>query len=173
MNEVYRSNGLRPETAFERYRNHTRDDAINDLVGVGLYGEQTSRWYRSFRGDQIHVTFLESMVAEPEAVWDDLSGFLGLRGAAIDISVRDKEYVEPRGAVGRIALRRPTVRKIGVALIPARARRTLKTRILGSTADKPVLSPDLRDSLRDYYRADCLRLEQVIERQLPWDWHHA
>ena len=171
MNEVYRPTNAPPETIVESGLHLGPSNALEDLVGVGMYHEQLERVFAAFGRDRVFVTFLEAIACEPEQVALDLQLFLGIDPIAIDVSERDKQYVEPRNALGRLALRNRRIRQVGVALIPWRARRFLRTKVLGDPEKKPHLSEDLQERLRDIYRSDSRKLEILLGRELPWDWH--
>lgn len=171
MNEAYRSRGMSPEAVLDEYSTDGPRDAIHDLFGVGLYGEQLSRWQSVFEPARIKVVFLEDMTTNPNAVLTDIFEFVSVGPALINTAIRDKEYVEPRGVVGRVALRRPSTRRIGNIVLPAAVRRALRTRVLGDASRKPLLPPTLEQRLKSMYREDSQRLEGLLEVALPWTWH--
>lgn len=171
MNEIYRPSGLTAEGVLERNLADGRSNALEDLFGMGLYGEQMARYSAVFGPERILVLFLEETAPEPDAAMRHLQVFLGLDPKDLDTSARDKQHVEPRGPMGRILLRNPKMRRIGNAVLSPSVRRFLKTRVLGDPDAKPSLPSDLRQRLETLYSPDSLRLEQLIGRPLPWGWH--
>jgi len=172
MNEAYRPRGMSADEILDEHLDDGRRDAIHDLYGVGLYAEQLTRWFAVFGRERMLIVFLEDMILDPGAVLQEVFGFLSLPPATIDTSIRDKEYVEPRGVMGRIALRQPLARRIGNAVVPAAARRILRTRVLGDASKKPQMPSELMARLRDLYRSDSRQLERLLGKDLPWDWHN-
>lgn len=171
MNEVYRPTGLTAQEVLEQNLDHGRSDALTDLFGMGLYGAQVSDYIDVFGRDRVKVTFLESLSTSPSQVLLSILEFLGVESLPMDTSNRDKQYVVPRGQLGRFFLHNPRVRRIGVTVLPPGVRRYLRTRVLGDPSKKPRIPDDLRQSLRALYREDCIVLEERLGEPLPWDWH--
>jgi hypothetical protein len=169
MNEIYRPTGMSPEAVLEACLTRGRTNAIEDILGVGLYRDQVDRYSDTFGRDRLKVIFLEDMESDPAGTVESVFKFLDLEPVPVNTAIRDKQYAEPRGPVGRMFLRTPQVRRIGVRLIPPPARRWLRTRILG-VPSKPPMPPALRQRLQALYRDDCLALEESLGRALPWKW---
>jgi hypothetical protein len=172
MNEVYRPTGLSPERLLEVCLERGRSDALSDLYGVGLYSEQLQRLLDVFGRKRVKTLFLEEIEADPTSAMGSVFDFLDLPGASVDTRERDKQYVEPRGSIGKLALRNPTVRKIGVRLIAPPLRRILRTRFLG-VPKKPEMPANLRKRLSELYADDSRDLENLLGRQLPWAWRRT
>jgi hypothetical protein len=174
MNEIYRPTGLTAAQVLQQNLSDGRSNALDDLFGMGLYASQLERFLNVFGRQRVFVTFLEHMASAPDRVVGDVLSFLELPLPLhpIDTSVRDKVYVEPKGVVGRLTLRNPTARRLGVAVLPPSARRFLRTRWLGTADEKPSLDPELKSSLRSLYTEDSVRLEELLG-PLPWAWHRS
>lgn len=174
MNEIYRPTGLDVDAVIDaNLDGSTGANALDDLVGVGMYGRQIDQLFNSVDRDLVHITFLEHMAVEPRQVVADVLDFLKLDSHAIDTAVRDKLYVEPRNALGRVFLRNPHVRTLGVSVVPAGVRRFLRTRWFGDPNLKPALPESTRQRLRDLYRQDSRDLEEILNLRLPWHWHRG
>ena len=171
MNEVYRPTRLPPEEVLEQNLRDGHSDALNDLFGMGLYGRQLGDYFEVTGRDRIHVTYLERLDQDPAEEIDAILGFLGVPKLSPDTNVQDKQYVEPRGRVGRFFLRNPRVRRLGVAVLPSSIRRHLRTRLLGSASGKPQIPVPLEEQLRDLYTEDSRVLEDMLGHPLPWRWH--
>ena len=169
MNEIYRPTGLSAESVLDECLARGRTNALEDLFGVGLYRDQIERYAETFGRDHLLVTFLEDMEGDPEATLASVFSFLDLDPAPINTSILDKQYAEPRGAIGKVFLRNPSLRRFGVRLIPPSVRRLLRTRILG-TPSKPPMPESLRERLEALYRADSLGLAADLGRRVPWNW---
>lgn len=171
MNDLYRPNGLGPEGTLEKNLRDGRTNAIEDLYGVGLYGEQLARYLKCFDTDEILVLFLEEISTDPGTTVARVLEHLGLDPWEIDTGVRVKEYIHPRGALGNLLVRNRHLRQLGSALLPERTRATLKRNFLGDPDNKPAMPDSLRQRLRHLYVEDSLLLESLIGRPLPWDWY--
>jgi hypothetical protein len=174
MNEIYHPTGRRPDEIIEANiaQPRTALDATTDLVGVSRYGEQLERWFDVFGHNRVQVLFLEEMSVDPRRTLDLILGTLQLEPFEFDTSVKDKQYVAPRGPLGRLLLGNPTMRQIGNRLLSSQLRRRLKTGMLGDPGGKPHLPPVLRSRLESMLREDSRHLESILDRPLPWDWHH-
>ena len=169
MNEIYRPTGMAPEAVLDACLTRGRTNALEDLFGVGLYRDQIERYSTTFGRDHLKVTLLEEMESDPAGTVEAVFKFLDVEPVPVNTAIRDKQYAEPRGSIGRIFLRTPAVRGAGVRLVPPPARRWLRTRILG-TPRKPPMPSVLRQRLQDLYRGDCLALEDDLGTALPWRW---
>lgn len=143
MNEIYRPTRLPPEQVLESNIARGHSNALEDLFGMGLYTDQVERFFDAFGRDRVFVTLLDDLASRPGEVVTDLFAFLGLPAAPVNTATREKEYVEPRGTIGRLAMRNPTARRIGNAILAPSARRYLRTRVLGDPTLKPRLDPSL------------------------------
>lgn len=173
MNEIYRPTGLAADQVVDMNLRTGPSTALDDLIGVGRYAEQVARLFSAFGQDRVYVTFLEDIAQDPERIAMSIQEFLGVDPYPINTSERDKQYVEPRNAIGRVALRNRRVRNLGVALLPWRARRLLRTKVLGDPNKKPRPPEPLRARLRQIYEPESLDLERLLRRQLPWRWYQG
>jgi hypothetical protein len=166
MKENYRPTGITPYEVLDSNLEEGRSNAIEDLFGMGLYGAQLEPYLKMFE-DSVLVLFLEETSANPRTTMDKIQEFLGLQIIDIDTSKREKEYMAPRGFLGRTLLQSPVPRATGNLLLPAGIRRSLKEKILVDMR-KPEMPEDLHRRLRDLYAADSSRLEDLLKRDLPW-----
>lgn len=172
MNEVNRPSAMAPLEFLEHNLAVGRSDALNDLFGMGLYGEQVARYLEVFGEDRMLLLFLEETALDPQMTMQTVARFLDLDdGYRFSTGQRDKEHVEPRGGLGRLLLRDARMRAVGNRLLPANARRFLKTRVLGDSSRKPAVPEDVRRRLRHLYADDSRVLTSTIGRELPWTWH--
>lgn len=170
MNQAYRPEDRSPEQVLDHNLATGRSNAVEDLVGMGYYGEQVERYLSSFPSDQVKIVFLEHIATSPRQVAEEILEYLNLKPAPINTDVRDKVYVEPRGRLGHLFLRTRTIRRTGARLLPHRFRQFLRHKLLGSSDAKPEMSPALRERLRVLYIEDSRRLERLVG-ELPWRWH--
>jgi hypothetical protein len=168
MNEIYRPTGLAPEAVLERCILQGRTNALDDLFGVGLYREQVERYISVF-GENFRVLFLEEIEEDPVGTFNSIVEFLSLDPFSPRTTTRDKQYTEPRGRLGHLFLRNPTIRRAGVRVLPPKARRALRTKVLGRPS-KPPMPGGLKHRLRDLYYDDCRDLADLLGRELPWKW---
>jgi hypothetical protein len=171
MNEVYRPTCLPANEVLQHSPEGGLNDPLNDLFGMGLYGQQVLDYFDVLGREQVRVTFLESLSTSPSRELRNIQTFLRVDPAPLDTSQRDKECVVPRGPLGRFFLHNPWVGRVGVRLMPPRIRRYLRTRILGDPSRKPEIPRNLKELLQWLYREDCHLLESTLGQPLPWGWH--
>jgi hypothetical protein len=140
------------------------------------FGEQLERWLEHYPRRQIHVSFLDDLVADPEATVAAIQDFLGIerRSPAADTptnpvpilrSVRLASALYKPGradAVRRVLPRRfhPLAGKLVARLSSANV----------TTAARPALPPDLRDRLRSELEPDLRRLGALLGEDLVARW---
>jgi len=166
MKENYSPTGLTATHVLDRNLEDGRTNALEDLLGLGLYAEQLERYLDVF-GESVLVLFLEETAADPGLAMTHVQDFLGLQAIDLDTSKRDKEYAAPRGPLGRYLLQSPGPRALGNHLLPAGVRRVLKTTVLSERA-RPAVPEELRRRLQGLYAADSRRLKGLLGRELPW-----
>jgi hypothetical protein len=166
MKENYSPTGLTATDVLDRNLQDGRTNALEDLLGLGLYAEQLERYLDVF-GESVLVLFLEETAADPRLAMTHVQEFLGLQAIDLDTSKRDKEYAAPRGPLGRYLLQRPGPRALGNHLLPAGVRRVLKTTVLSERV-RPAVPEELRRRLQGLYAADSRRLKGLLGRELPW-----
>ena len=171
MNDLYRPNGLGPEGTLEKNLREGRSNAIEDLFGMGLYGEQLTRYFEHFDRDEVLVLFLEETASDPGSAISRILQHLHLDHWDIDTSVKVKEYIHPKGLLGNWLVRNRHTRRLGNILLPEGARAVIKRKFLGDPNSKPQMPDSLRRRLRGLYATDSRLLESLLDRALPWDWH--
>lgn len=171
MHEFYNPSGRSPHQVIEECLAGERTTAINDLVGLGMYAEQVARMIDAFGPERVLITFLEHIAIAPDRVYEAIVEFLGIAPSPVDLTKKDKQYVEPRGRLGKLALRNRLVRRIGITALPPAVRRYLRARWLGDPTRKPPVPRDIERKLRRLYRQQMLQLESDLDENLPFDWH--
>ena len=173
MNRTYRDRYPDPQMLLDQWETGPPAIAPDDLVGVGMYGAQLERFQRAFAPSQLKVVFLEEMAANPDALVADVLSFLQVESRKLNTGQQDKVYVKGKNQLARLFLETAAIRRLGVALLSPRVRRYLKYRVLGTSDSKPDVPEDLELTLRKIYRKDSLRLEGLLGRSLPWQWHQG
>lgn len=171
MNQWYHEGYPEPHAIIDAWQSSAiPHNAVDDLVGAGLYGRQLSRLYAAFDPEQIMVTTLEDLTDEPDVVISRIYRFLELGRQSALGPVREKAYAAPRNQVSEAILRQPRLRRWAAEHVPARARHFVKYKILADTSRKPPPPANLVITLRELYRDDVVRTGEVVGRDLPW--HH-
>ena len=178
------------ERAFSHYlmmRNNgkTKDSFLNEIrrglqlqsqlgVGllrpeVGLYHEQVKRYQETFAAAQIKLILFEEFMSDSKGTLEQILGFLGIRHdlAGFDVPVY-REFAEARGSITRYIFGNRSIARTTEVLVPSRIRKWVRDKLLVRKAAKPVMDPEARALLTDYYRDDVRNLTAMLGRPLPW-----
>lgn len=136
----------------------------------GFYSQQIERYLRLFDKSQIRVYLHEDLASTPGSLFRDLFGFLGVDADfRPDTSMKHNVSGIPRSRTLLDAIMKPNpLKTIMKPLIPATCRNLAKKVLTGTKVNLrrfPIPS-ELRQTLVAQYRADILRLECLIDRDL-------
>jgi hypothetical protein len=139
-----------------------------DYVGNGFYGEQLGRYFAVFPRDRIRVYLYEDLERGPRQLMRDLHGFLGVDPSEEpDVSTRHNVSGLPRSAsVHAVLTGGGRLREWLKRLVPAPARRAVRTRLERGNLHKPEMPDRVRTLLKETYREDIERLSDLIQRDL-------
>jgi hypothetical protein len=170
----YLRDGMEPCTDLgEAIQQELRGDRQGWTFGLylnqGLYHAHLERYLQYFNRRQIHIALYEDMQNDPEAFLRDLFSFLEVdEGFEPDFSQRHNVS----GIIRNPFLRWIWTRSNGLraALRPLLAERVrhmaFEWFMAGQELGKPAFPDDVRNRLRDYYREDILRLQDLLQRNL-------
>ncbi len=132
--------------------------------GNGFYYEQLKRYYELFDTEQIRVYLYEDFTHAPARVLRDVFQFLGVDDDFTpDLTTQHNTTLLPRNVtIARLFKRRSAL----LRLIPGRLRGRLRKAALVKGRSKPELSRASRKRLIEVYRADILKLQGLIQRDL-------
>ncbi len=137
--------------------------------GGGMYAQQLERFLRVFPREQIFVGLTEDMKADPPKFIRQVLAFIGADpDVQIDTSFRMNESGLARTKWLNHVLNKPLWIKNGLKqILPLTWARRVKGRLQGFNLEKaPELDPTVRQELRQYFRPEIERLEQLIDRDL-------
>jgi hypothetical protein len=136
----------------------------------GLYGEQIARYLELFPREQLLVLLYDDLRTRPAWTLSEVCRFLGIdESFTFDTSARHNvtEGIPRRVWLARLFAADYRLKRAGRALIPGSVRSLLYHRLYRTNLDpRPPLDPELRRSLREYFRDDIVRLESLIRRDL-------
>ena len=142
----------------------------------GFYYEQLSRYYRLFPSENIHAYLYDDLRRDPLGLVQNMFGALG-----VDRTFRPSTEVQHNVSGVPKSRRlhhmymflkgsnRSGVKSFGKRLLPRTLRATLRENAvqqLQKNLVKPSLDPDVRVMLREGFRADILKLQELIGRDL-------
>lgn len=134
----------------------------------GLYARQLQHYYECFDRRQIRVYLYEDLVSAPDALFEDLFGFLG-----IDPRFRPEmsHRLNVSGVIRNPFLRVVWTRTHGLQrtirpLLPKSTRQRISGFFTGLEKERLPFPPKQRKRLIDYYRDDVEQLQSLIDRDL-------
>lgn len=141
---------------------------------IGMLGKYLQRVLSLFRRDQVHIIFLEDLQAEPDEVWSELLGFLGLPLQERGEFPRVNKHFAHRNRLIALFTERVALSEVGRGI-----RRVKRAVGLGSwkfgarlrkanvrVTPRARLPASLQDELRAAFSGDIRLLEQLTGRNL-------
>lgn len=132
---------------------------------ASFYAKQLQTYYNHFPAEQIGVYIYEHFVAEPQAVMDNIFGFLGVDPFEPDMSVRYNVSGKARSRWLQTFLVRPHgAKELLKPFIPSYVRQRLMAKAMSINVDaaKQTLTAEERTYLQGLYRDDTLQLQEML-----------
>jgi Sulfotransferase family len=136
---------------------------------IGFYHEHLRRYYDAFERDQIKVFLYEDLKGDPVGVAQSAYRFLGVEDAFVpDVSLVYNPSGIPKSKALQALLKSPNpLRSVLKLLIPSGLRPRLTAYLENRNIVRPPpLEAAVRGELVESYRADILKLEKLIGRDL-------
>jgi hypothetical protein len=136
--------------------------------GMGLYGEQLSRYLEIFDRKQIRVYIYDDFVARPLEVVQDIFAFVGVDPKFVpDMSEKYNVSIMPRSRqLHDMMMSKSLVRSALRSLVPAGVRSGIRDFILEHNVRRLRLDGEMRRELTNAFREDIERLERFVDRDL-------
>jgi len=180
------------DRAFSNYLHHVRDGleqlsfekALNSqkkrkeqnwwwgfqLTDVGFYYHQVKAYLNHF--NQVKITLFDDLKKDTISLVKDMYEFLGVDNSFTpDVSIRYNISGVPKNKFIYRFLREPNILKsivkpITKALIPQEEKRKMIEKVRMRNLQKPQMKPETRLYLKNLYREDILKLQDLIKRDL-------
>jgi hypothetical protein len=136
---------------------------------VGLYADQVATFLRTFT--RVKVFLFEDFVSRTDECLREGCDFLGVDPVQFDTSDRYSISGRPKlGLVSRIFGRSNRVSNSARRLVFAVVPRKYLERVAANLVAKDDMAPEVRRSLREYFRDDVAKLEGLLGRDLgSWE----
>lgn len=151
--------------------------ASRDLAGIGDYSLHLRRYLEHFGRHHLHVTFLESMVRDPER---ELSALFAHVAPGRDWNLpKVLPHANREGVVTRPRLNHVLTKALRSALVADRIRlasalRRAKSRLISTnSAVTSMVGPEVALQLRDRYAPGNADLSELLGVTLPSEWSGA
>ena len=140
---------------------------------IAKYHDQVKRYLDIFGKDKVHIILFDDFKRSPEAEYRKVLTFLGLR----DIMPKSFDTVNPNKVSRSKALLRFTinppkfVKVVGRVVLPHHSKRREKVvdallKINTKYQTREPIKGETKEKLKDIYRGDIERLQQLINRDL-------
>ena len=143
----------------------SQDNSQPRFLNDGLYNQHLRRFLDHFPATNVKVILYEDIRAEPKAVVTTVNDFLGLPDLP-DLQLVERANVKDAPLLP-LAMRR-TLAPAKRLVAPLRSKPWFKA-VHGALAKEmpyPELSPDLKQSMRDFYAKDVQGLGSLLQRDL-------
>lgn len=149
--------------------NSKEDDYSGRIIKAGLYARQVKRYFDLFGKDNVQVLIFEEFFSNTKESLKNLLGFLNIQAEFPEISFEIfNPFTVPRGKIANSILKSNSIRSIGKKILPQSIGQTVVKKVLGKEAEKPSMSDEEKEFLRNYYFNDIKELEKILDRSLPW-----
>jgi hypothetical protein len=134
---------------------------------IGKYYEQIKRYYDLFPAEQIKIFLFDDYAANPDAVVREMFEFLGVNpDFKVDTSQKANEGGIPKLKWVNYFLHQSGLISWAKNVLPKSWREPFKQWMYKKGPDMPVMKPEERAFLVNYYREDILKLQELINRDL-------
>jgi len=142
----------------------------NHFLKYGIYSESVKRYLDYFGEKKIKIIIFEEFVKNKKLMLEEILRFLEKNH---DINYLENKvhnpYRELRGSRIINYLRtNESQKKIIQKISPKTFRNTIKEKIFYKQQQKPEMNQRDREVLKNYYREDVEKLQNFLERKLPW-----
>lgn len=172
MNAQFQLEPLSIEEAIEREDTRRKANWGWDwhYVNVSLYSEQVKRYYDIFDRDQVKVILYDDFRDRPLEVYQEVCRHIGVSDRFNpDMSKRSKVTYRPRNPKLERWLHWPNAtRKSLEQSAPRLMQRLVWELERWNSAPVPKLDPALREELQDLFRDDVEKLQDLLQRTIPW-----
>ena len=164
---MYRRDGREKQTDFAKAldmqaERASKRDPTGFYVSTGFYGEQLARYYESFPAAQIKVFLMEELQTDALSTLSQMFEFLRVDQTFVpdNLTIYNRSGIASNYLVNKLFQYRSFVAPLARRLIPGKLRTRIRNK-LEDNLKKPPLQPEVRQSLKETYRADVHLLERL------------
>ncbi|TCJ17940.1 hypothetical protein EZJ19_03250 [Parasulfuritortus cantonensis] len=160
-------------------RNASFEDALRDnpsYLEQGMYARHMARWYENFPKQQIKVVLMQDIKMDPDGVAGDVYSYLDIDPNHTSSSLHQKSNesyaVKYRTFGNTVETIRSAARSVGLGAVWSLAGNVGLQKIyrkinrIPSNDIIPPVLPETIAYLKNMYRQDTLRLQDMVERDL-------
>ena len=142
---------------------------MNRRLPIGLYSENVKRYFDIFGREQVKVIIFEEFIKDTKGTVEEILRFLGFNQKLDNFEAEvHNPFGVARGSVAQFVFRNSRIKTIAERVLAPEQRRALREKILIKKQPKPKINPDDKKLLGEFYYDDVQKLQQILERKLPW-----
>jgi len=164
---MYRRDGIEKildfATALEMQTEKAlKGDPTGFYISTGFYGEQLARYYDIFPSTRIKVFLMEELQSDGPRTLSQVFEFLGVDPTFVpdNLTIHNRSGVASNYLVNKLFQYRSLVAPLARRLVPDNLRTRIR-RKFEESLKKPPLQPEVRQLLKETYRADVRLLERL------------
>lgn len=153
------------EEVIEKWKSRQLSKYYN-YIDYGFYYNQIKSYKDTF--DQVRVYLFENLEVNSKQLVHDLLEFLGVDSSFnIETSLKHNVSVGDKNKLlGKLIYKQNLLKELIKKFLPAGARTSIRNKILESFAHKSQLEGSNRKLLKEIYREDILKLQDLIHKDL-------
>jgi hypothetical protein len=158
------------KTLKEEDRRKKNYPPLYHYTSIGFYYHQVKAYLDNF--DQVKIYLFDDLKKDTLSLVKDMYGFLGVDTSFTpDVSIRYNVSGIPKNKFIHKFLReqnilKSIVKSVVKTLVPYKERRKIIEKIKMKNLQKPQMKPETREYLKNLYRKDILKLQDLIKRDL-------
>lgn len=155
----------------EEIRKKENWEFIWHYKSVGFYYNQVKAYLENFSNVKIYL--YDDFKENPLKVVQDIYRFLGVDDSFVPKNIKTQFNVSgiPKNKLLQRFLTKPNMLKKAIkpfvkVLIPKGTRQKIINKLINNNLEKSQMKPEAREYLKDIYREDILKLQELIKRDL-------
>jgi len=139
------------------------------VLESGFYSRHIKRYNDVFGSKQVKVIIFEEFFKDPSTIVKKILEFLEIKSDVnqIDFKIHNS-FSPPKNRLAKIILSSNLVKSIAIEVIPQSLRWKIRKNILTNQIEKPKMTDNEKDILKEIYRDDVKELQKLLGKKLPW-----
>lgn len=144
------------------------NEEFNQFIDEGFYAKHLERLLKHVEKERIKILIFEHWIKDQSRTIQDLLNFLGSKKPLVQLKGKSlNKYQEYKNPLIRRISTNSTVRSFARKIMSSEKRLEVKAK-LSKEVKKPMIDQELTLRLRNLYREDKNKLEQLIQRNTNW-----
>ena len=146
---------------FRKLEHRYADMYFQQVVSLGEYAEQITRYLEVFSPDQVKILFYDHLKTDPGGVMKSIFKFLEIDEAfPIDTSQRFNAHAAPKNGLVEKMYKMHHLRRSISQLVPEALKNSFR-RVFFKQSKKPEISAEAKAYLTEHYRNDVQKIREL------------